>query len=99
MQVLIADDHAIIRNGLRALLAGKGEPEPLEADNGRMAVELAKQHRPDVIIMDLSMPDLNGIDATRQIRHDNPDAKIVALSARTDDRTVRETLQAGASAF
>ena len=99
MQILIADDHAIIRNGLRALLASDGNPELIEADNGRTAVALAAERRPDVIIMDLMMPDLNGIDAIRQIRRNDPGANIVALSARTDERTVRETLEAGASAF
>jgi len=99
VQILIADDHAIIRNGLRALLATDGAAEVIEADNGRSAVKLAAEHSPDVIIMDLMMPDLNGIDATRQIRRNAPDAKVVVLSAKTDERTVRESLEAGASAF
>jgi DNA-binding NarL/FixJ family response regulator len=99
VQILIADDHAIIRNGLHALLANDGNKELLEADNGRTAVALAAEHRPDVIIMDLMMPDLNGIDAIRQIRRRDPAAKVVVLSAKTDERTVRESLEAGASAF
>jgi DNA-binding NarL/FixJ family response regulator len=99
MQILIVDDHAIIRNGLRALLSGDGNPELIEADNGRAAVAIAAERNPDVIIMDLMMPDLNGVDATRQICRHNPDAKVIVLSARTDGRTVRETLEAGASAF
>jgi DNA-binding NarL/FixJ family response regulator len=99
VQILIADDHAIIRNGLHALLASEGKPELIEADNGRTAVALAAEHKPDVIIMDLMMPDLNGIDAIRQIRRNDPEAKVVVLSAKTDERTVRESLEAGASAF
>jgi len=99
VQILIADDHAIIRNGLRALLASDGGAEVIEADNGRAAVALAAEHSPDVIIMDLMMPDLNGIDAIRQVRRQDPGAKVVVLSAKTDERTVRESLEAGASAF
>jgi DNA-binding NarL/FixJ family response regulator len=99
MQILVVDDHAIIRGGLRALLASEKGTEVIEAENGRAAVALVAERNPDVIIMDLMMPDLNGIDATRQIRRDNPAARIVILSARTDARTVREALEAGASAF
>jgi DNA-binding NarL/FixJ family response regulator len=99
VQILIVDDHAIIRNGLHALLATEGDRVLIEADNGRKAVALAAEHRPDVIIMDLMMPDLNGLDAIRQIRRNDPEAKVVVLSAKTDERTVRESLEAGASAF
>jgi DNA-binding NarL/FixJ family response regulator len=99
VQILIADDHAIIRNGLHALLAQEGTTDLIEADNGRTAVALAAERKPDMIIMDLMMPDLNGIDAIRQIRRHDPGAKVVVLSAKTDERTVRESLEAGASAF
>src|SRR4051812_47308082 len=86
VQILIADDHAIIRNGLRALLASDGTVKVIEADNGRKAVALAAEHKPDVIIMDLMMPDLNGIDAIRQVRRQDAGAKVIVLSAKTDER-------------
>ena len=100
IRVILADDHAIIRDGLRALLAQKQEATVVgEAANGRAAVELARQHKPDLVILDVSMPDLNGIEAARQIHADVPTARIVALSMHSDRRFVAEMLRAGASGY
>lgn len=99
-RILIADDHQIVRDGLRTLL--DGEPQLMvagEASNGRDAVKLAKELKPDIVIMDISMPELNGIEAVRQIYKQHPSIKIIALSMHTDRRLIAEMLQAGASAF
>jgi len=100
LKILLADDHKIVRDGLRSLI----EKEPgmrvvAEAEDGRTAVSLAREHTPDVVIMDVSMPGLNGIEATRQIRAEQPDAKIIALSMYSDRRFVTGILGAGASGY
>jgi DNA-binding NarL/FixJ family response regulator len=99
-RVLVADDHQIVREGLRSLL----EKEPWinvvgEAEDGRRAVELARKLTPDVIIMDMSMPDLNGIEATRQIVAEFPKVKIIALSMHDDRRFVLNMLRVGAKGY
>ncbi len=99
-RILLVDDHQVLREGLRALL--KGEPTLKivgEADNGRTAVELARKLSPDVIIMDATMPELNGALATQQIRSDCPKAKVIALSMHSDRQYVCDMLNAGASAY
>jgi len=100
IRILLADDHSIMRDGIRALL-GK-YPEFLvvgEAQNGREAVQQALKLHPDVVIMDIAMPDLNGIEATRQLIAQNPRMKIIALSMHADKRFVTEMLTAGASGY
>jgi DNA-binding NarL/FixJ family response regulator len=99
-RILIADDHRIMREGLRALL-GKQDTFLVvgEAEDGRKAVELATRLRPDVVIMDLTMPGLNGIEATRQIVATNPRVKIIALSIHSDHRFVRQMFEAGATGY
>jgi len=98
--ILLVDDHPILRSGIRALLGGIGSLRVVgEASNGRVAVELARELRPDVIVMDVCMPDLNGVDATRQVLDKLPETKVVALSARCDERAVREMRSAGATGF
>lgn len=100
MRILLADDHKIVRDGLRALLRREPEIEVVgEADDGRAALEMARALQPDVVIMDIGMRGLNGIDATRQILAEHPDMKIVALSMHSDRRFVAEMLKAGASAY
>ena len=81
VRLILADDHKIMREGLRALLARQKEIEVIaEAESGRGVVELCAQLHPDVVVIDISMPDLNGIDATRQIIRDDPKVKVIALS-------------------
>jgi DNA-binding NarL/FixJ family response regulator len=100
MRVLVADDHQIFRQGLKALLESYPDFEVIaEATDGRQAVEMARQSNPDVIVMDVAMPDLNGIEATRKIMTDQPGTKIVALSMHTDPRFTSEMLRAGAKAY
>ena len=100
MTILLADDHEIIRNGLRSLIEKERGLEVIgEAGNGRMAIHLARQLKPDVVIMDIGMPDLNGVEATRQITTEVPGVKVLALSMHTDRRFVTGMLKAGASGY
>lgn len=100
IRVVLADDHRIMREGLRALLERESDVEVVaEADNGRTAVELAHAKMPDVIVMDLSMPDLNGIEATRQIVGGEVDVRVLALSMHSDRRFLDGALKAGASGY
>ncbi len=100
IRILLADDHKITRQGLRSLLDENDDMEVLaEAENGRDAIELARKLNPDVIIMDVSMPDLNGVEASRQIIQDNPDIKVIALSMHSDTLFVSEMLKSGASGY
>jgi len=98
MQILIADDHAIIRNGLHALLAKEGTTDLIEADNGRTAVALAAERRPDVIIMDLMMPDLSGVEVCRAIRATSS-TPVLILSVRDHEHSKVEALDAGADDY
>jgi DNA-binding NarL/FixJ family response regulator len=98
--VLLAEDHAIVRQGISALLSRDQQIKIVgEARTGREAVELAKTLRPDVILMDIAMPILNGLEATRHILTDNPLAKIIILSAHSDDEYVERTTAAGVAGF
>ena len=97
--ILIADDHRLLREGLRALLERDGFHVVAEADNGRSAVRLAKQLQPDIVITDIAMPDLNGVEATRQICAESPRSKVLALSMHTESRFVLGILEAGASGY
>ena len=99
-KLLIADDHELVREGLRKVLAVRREwTICAEARNGREAVTLSAQHQPDVSILDFSMPELNGIEATRQIRELCPKTEVLILTMHDTDRLVREVLVAGARAF
>ncbi len=98
--VLIADDHQIFRDGLRSLLQGKPDFEVLgEASDGQTTVSLTRELRPDVVIMDVVMPQMNGIEATQQITADSPAVKVLALSMYSDKRLVKRMLDAGASGY
>lgn len=100
IRIMIADDHEIVRNGLRSLIEKELDMEVIaEADNGRNAVRLALELAPDIVIMDIAMPDLNGIEATRQIIAALPRIKVIALSMHADKRYVMEMLKAGASGY
>ena len=98
--VILADDHTIVRQGLRSLLEVDGGFEIVgEAETGRDAVTMAKRLRPSVVVMDIAMPVLNGVEATRQIREIDPKIKVLILSAHGDDEYVVRTIAAGASGF
>jgi two-component system, NarL family, response regulator NreC len=100
VRILLADDHKIVRDGLRALLEKQpGMTVVAEADNGRATVRLARELLPDLVIMDIGMPDLNGIDATRQILNELPSVKVIALSMHSDRRFVVQMFRAGASGY
>jgi DNA-binding NarL/FixJ family response regulator len=98
--VLLAEDHMIVREGLRALLKLEDDIEVVgEAENGRQAVELVGKLQPQVVVMDIAMPLLNGMEATRQILHTHPDTKILILSAHSDDAYVALVMAIGASGY
>lgn len=99
IKVLLADDHKIFRDGLRTLIEKEGMEVVGEAENGRKAIKLAEKLMPSVIVMDVSMPDMNGIEATRKIKTGTPDVKIIALSMHSDRRFVLGMLEAGASGY
>ena len=100
MKVLLADDHRIVREGLKSLLQAQNDMEVVaEAGDGREAMEMAEEFGPDVVVMDVAMPHLNGIEATRRLMSDHPDTKVVALSMHSDRRYVAEALKAGASGY
>lgn len=100
IRLLIADDHAIIREGLRALLSEEADVVVVaEAEDGRSAVRLTHEHHPDVVVMDVEMPHLNGIEATRQLLAEVPDTRVVALSMYSTPRLVMEMFRAGAAGY
>ncbi len=100
IKIILADDHKITRQGLRSLLEKNPEMQVLaEVENGRGAVEKARELKPDVVIMDVSMPDLNGVEATRQVLQENGDVKVIALSMYSDTLFVSEMLKSGASGY
>jgi DNA-binding NarL/FixJ family response regulator len=100
VRLLLADDHAILREGLRNLLEQQQGFEVIaEAANGRVAISLAKKHRPDVVIMDISMAEMHGVEATRRIIAEVPGVKVIALSVHGDKRYVTSMLAAGAMGY
>jgi len=100
IRILLADDHKIVRDGLRSLLQAEADLEVVgEAANGREAVRLAQELSPDVVVMDVGMPDLNGIEATRYIAGGPSGAKVIALSMHSDRRFVEGMLAAGATGY
>jgi len=100
IRILLADDHAVVRQGTRELLAREADLEVVaEAGDGEEAVRLALVHAPDVAVMDIAMPKLNGIEATRQIKATNPRISVLALSAYDDDQYIFALLEAGAAGY
>jgi two-component system response regulator NreC len=100
IRLLLVDDHAVVRAGLRMLLSADPEMEIVgEAENGAQALRLAQEVAPDVMLMDISMPDMNGIEATRRIKELCPDVAVLALTMHEDDQYFFEMLAAGASGY
>jgi DNA-binding NarL/FixJ family response regulator len=100
INVLLVDDHTVVRQGLRALLESEGDIEVSgEAENGRQAVTLAQNTVPDVVVMDVAMPLLNGLEATRQVLKLVPTARVLVLTSYGDDDCVEQMMQAGASGY
>jgi len=100
VRILLVDDHRIVRDGLRALIENQPDMEVIgEADNGRDALRLAEESSPDLVVMDLSMPGLNGIETTRRIVSEVKGARVVVLSMHSDKRFVHEALRAGAAGY
>ncbi len=100
IRVLLAEDHVIVREGLRSILSTNPSIEVVgEAINGKEAVQKTIELTPDIVLMDISMPDMNGLEATRQIKRSNPDVRILALTMHEADEYFYEMLQAGASGY
>jgi DNA-binding NarL/FixJ family response regulator len=100
IKVLLVDDHTVVRQGLRALLLSESTMEIVgEASTGREAIQMAKKFSPDVIVMDIAMPLLNGLEATRQIVRSDPNAKVLVLSSYSDDDYVQKLTEAGAAGY
>ncbi len=96
LRILIADDHEVVRQGVRNLLEGRpGWEVCAEAVDGRDGVEKAVELKPDIVILDIGMPNLNGLEATRQILHNRPEAKVLILTIHESEQVVREVLEAG----
>ena len=96
---MIADDHSLFRDGLRSLLLANGHEVIAEAKNGREAVQLARQHHPDIVLMDLSMPELDGLAATKLLTAEMPDIKVLMLTASDDDASLFEAIKSGAQGY
>lgn len=99
MRILIADDHALFRDGLRSLLEAHGDDVVAEAGDGEEAVVLARLHRPDIVLMDLFMPNTDGLTATRLISAELPGVRVVVLTASEDDADLFEAVKSGAQGF
>ncbi len=100
LRLLIADDHTLVREGMRSLLSRTlADAEIFEAQDGHEAIAVARRERPHVILMDIQMPGLNGLDATRQIARQVPDSRIIVLSIHQDEAHMLQAMRAGASAY
>jgi two-component system response regulator NreC len=99
-RIILADDHAILRHGLSRLIEQQEDMEVIaQAGNGHSTFDLVREMSPDIVVMDIGMPDLNGIDATRQIIRDYPKVKIIGLSMHSGKKFISEMLKAGASGY
>jgi two-component system response regulator NreC len=100
IRVLIADDHTIVRTGLRALIAGEAGMELVgEATCGEEALEMTRELRPDVLVLDLSLPDMDGIRVTHALKREQPDVRVLILTVHEDETLMRESMRAGASGY
>ena len=100
IRILLADDHTVLREGIRALLNEQSDMVVVgEAENGRWTVHLAHELHPDVVLMDIAMPLLNGLEATRQIKRDHPEIRVLVLTMHDNEEYVRQVLAAGASGY
>lgn len=100
VRVLLADDHALVRAGIRALLEGlDGVGVVAEAGNGAEVLDLAREHRPDVVLLDISMPGMSGLDASAQLRRELPEVRVVMLSMHANEEYVLQALRAGAVGY
>lgn len=100
IRILLADDHAMVRQGFRMILSAQPDMQIVgEAGNGREALEMAAKMQPDVVVMDVAMPELNGIEATRRLAAESPRTRVLALSMHKDSVYVREILRAGARGY
>lgn len=100
IKIILADDHTILRHGLSKSLERQDDMEVVgQAKDGRSTVEMVGQLQPDVVVMDISMPDLNGVEATRRITKEYPKVKVIALSMYSSDKYIREMFKAGASGY
>lgn len=100
IRILIADDHSVVRSGIRTILQSSPEFTVVaEAEDGEEAVELAAKHKPEVVVMDISMPQLNGIEATAKMKQNDPNIKVIILTVHSDEEYVFQILRAGASGY
>ena len=99
VRVLLVDDHTIVRQGLRRILEEKGIEVVGEAEDGRKGLEMVRELEPDVVVMDISMPKLGGIEATRRVRKEVPGTKVIILTIHFDENYIFKTLDAGANAY
>src|SRR5688572_25553608 len=100
IRVLLVDDHNMVRQGLRVLLEAEDDIGVIgEAETGRQAVQMARELQPNVIVMDIAMPNLNGLEATRQIMKEVPNARVLVLSSYSDDEYVSQLTEAGACGY
>ena len=100
IKVILADDHAVVRAGIRAMLEGLGGIEIVgQASNGREALTLVEQHQPDVLLMDISMPEMNGLEATTRVVKEFPNVRVIIISMHTAEEYVWQALKAGASGY
>ena len=100
IKVLLADDHIIFRDGIRSILENESDIEIIgEADDGMKAIKLTEELNPDIVLMDLTMEELNGIEATKLIKKNNPDVRVIALSMHLNRQIIVQALEAGVSGY
>ena len=100
LRIMLVDDHEVVRQGLRALLEAEDDLEVIaEADDGSQAIDTARIHEPDVVVMDVRMPDMNGVEACRGIRDMRPETQVIMLTSYSDDEALFNSIMAGAAGF